>query len=268
MDGAKGKVVLFGKTGDGKSTVANVLVTGGIEDLKFRIGHGVKGCTSKMQTLEGRGWTVTDTVGLGEGEHGEVSSTKAEEMILEFLKKVKGHYSHVVYVKSAGNRFDVMDETIWFTFKRIFQGAEGAFTILFTKGTCGGEFEEEEWLEQNWDALPGWVKDLGRENVLITDIPPINATRPKTEQRNKETRRQSIVKLEEDLLKLSDHRGGKYFTPAISNMDDAQLKGEVKSILAYILAMLKKMYKPLKVTAKVLATVGSIVLTITPIFLS
>ncbi|KAG0596137.1 hypothetical protein M758_UG227600 [Ceratodon purpureus] len=44
------KILLFGKTGDGKSIVANALVIGGIEDLKFTIGHGVKGCTYVMLT--------------------------------------------------------------------------------------------------------------------------------------------------------------------------------------------------------------------------
>jgi predicted GTPase len=85
MAGAKGKVILFGKTGGGKSTVANSLVTGGIEDVEFTIGHGFSGCTRQVQTSEGRGWTVTDTVGLGEGEVGRVSNEDAEKIILKFL---------------------------------------------------------------------------------------------------------------------------------------------------------------------------------------
>lgn len=250
MAGVKGKVVLFGKTGDGKSTVSNALVTGGIEDLKFTIGHGVKGCTSQMKTDEGRGWTVTDTVGLGEGEGGKVSTEAAEEMILEFLKNVKGEYSHVIYVKSSANRFDVLDETIWKSFKRIFKGAEGAFTVLFTKGT-------EEWLEKNWTFLPNWVKDLDKANVLITDIPPISDKKVR-ESRNQAVRTASIVKLEKDLLNAFQLRGGKYSTPNISRMNESALVAESKSILTYIQEMLNSMVEPLIATLNIFSTVGAI----------
>ena len=220
------KVVLFGKTGDGKSTVANALVTGGIEDLQFAIGHGVKGCTSEMLTLEGRGWTVTDTVGLGEGEGGQVSTQDAENLISEFLRKVKGQYSHVIYVKSSANRFDVLDESIWKSFKRIFKGAEGAFTVLFTKGN-------EDWLDTNYATLPDWVKSVGRENVFITDIPPISDKEVR-EKRNKDVREKSVRKLETDLRGAFQRRGGQLSTPAICNMADSQLVAESKLIWAYI----------------------------------
>ena len=227
MDAPQCKVVLFGKTGDGKSTVANALVTGGIEDLQFTIGHGVKGCTSEMLTLEGRGWTVTDTVGLGEGEGGQVSTQDAEKLISDFLRKVKGQYSHVIYVKSSANRFDVLDETIWKSFKRIFKGAEEAFTVLFTNGN-------EAWLNTNYAALPDWVKSLNRENVFITDIPPIS-DRDVRERHNKIIREESVRKLETDLRGAFQRRGGQLSTPAICNMSDSQLVAESKAILAYIM---------------------------------
>ena len=260
MDGPQCKVVLFGKTGDGKSTVANALVTGGIEDLRFTIGHGVKGCTSQMLTLEGRGWTVTDTVGLGEGEGGQVSTEEAENLILEFLKKVKGQYSHVIYVKSSTNRFDVLDETIWKSFQRIFKGAEGAFTVLFTKG-------KEEWLDTNYHNMPDWVKrDVGRENVFITDIPPISDKKVR-ESRNQKVRVESVKKLETDLRGAFQRRGEQLSTPAICNMSDGELVDESKSILDYIMNLFSVSVRELSSLMSFVESVDNIVSVFAELFL-
>ena len=252
------KVVLFGKTGVGKSTVANSLVTGGIEDLQFTIGHGVKGCTYEMLTLEGRGWTVTDTVGLGEGDDGQVRGDDAENLISDFLRKVKGQYSHVIYVKSSANRFDVLDETIWKSFKRIFKGAEGAFTVLFTKG-------KEEWLETNYTTFPDWVKSVGRENVFITDIPPISDKKVR-ESRNQNVRVESVRKLETDLRGAFQRRGGQLSTPAICNMSDGQLVAESKSILAYIKNLFSSSFRELSSLISSVTTLDGIVSVFTSLF--
>lgn len=250
MDSPKGHIILFGKTGEGKSSVANALVTGGIDNVVFDIGHGVRGCTSEIRTKEGRGWTVTDTVGLGEGDGGKVSSGDAEQMIREFLKRVKGEYSHVIYVKSSANRFDVLDEKMWAIFKRVFKGAEEAFTVLFTK-------HNEKWLKDNWKGLPKWVQELGEEKVFITDIPPVSDKKVR-EARNQETRRVAIAKLEGCLLEAFDRRGRKYAVPDISNMDDADLEVESKSILAYIVDMMSMLAKPASVVVGVLASAASV----------
>ncbi|KAG0626284.1 hypothetical protein M758_2G116700 [Ceratodon purpureus] len=251
MENRRGKVILFGRTGAGKSTVSNALVTGSIDgDLKFKIGHGVKGCTSEMTSADGRGWTVTDTVGLGEGQDGQVEDKTAEQKICDFLKQVQGKYSHVIYVKSSKNRMDVIDETIWLTFLRVFKGAEAAFTILFTKG-------DEKWLADNWDKLPSWVQELGRHNVLITDIPPV-APRPVQEKRNQQTRRASIEKLDTDLWNLFQSRGGQYEVPDICNMNDAQLVEESSSILAYVSNLFSSLLQGLTITATAITSFNTI----------
>ena len=250
------KVVLFGKTGDGKSTVANALVTGGIEDLQFTIGHGFKGCTSKLLTLEGRGWTVTDTVGLGEGKGGQVSTQDAENLITDFLRKVKGQYSHVIYVKSSANRFDVLDETIWKSFERIFKGAEEAFTVLFTNG-------KKDWLDTNYDTLPDWVKGV---DVFITDIPPVS-DKTVRESRNKKVREESVRKLETDLRGAFQRRGGQLSTPAICNMSDGQLVGESKSILAYIKNLFSSSFRELSSLISSMTSLDGIVSIFTRLFL-
>ncbi|CAM6091928.1 unnamed protein product [Calypogeia fissa] len=110
------KVLVFGRTGAGKSAVANLLVTGGMEPVLFESSNGVCGCTKKNKTETGRGYTVLDTVGLGEalrsgkGNSSQMSSDEmknvAKRNMVEYLKSLKGDdddngYSHVIYVQKA-----------------------------------------------------------------------------------------------------------------------------------------------------------------------
>lgn len=184
------------------------------------------------------------------GQDGQVADETAEQKICEFLKRVKGEYSHVVYVKSAKNRLDLIDEMIWKTFRRIFKGAEAAFTILFTKGN-------ESWLNENWDRLPSWVRELGRDNVLITDLPPV-APRPVQEKRNQVTRAASIAKLEKDLVDLFQRRGGQYARPDISGMDDAALVAESTSVLGYISNLFSSLMHGLTRTVTAITSLNTI----------
>ncbi|CAK9872468.1 unnamed protein product [Sphagnum jensenii] len=213
---------------------------------------GIKG-----KTQCGRGWMVTDTPGLGEAEGGEVSTEQAEKIIIDFLKSVRGQYSHIIYVKKATNRFDVIDEKIWKIFERVFIGAEECFTVLFTEGTSS-------WLEENWENLPSWVKNRGQQNVLITNIPPIDH-RPVREKRNKAFRAEAMARLEEELCKTFEARGFKYSIPNISKMNDKDLKIESKSVLDYIMMIFNNVVRPLSVAANFAIAVGSICMFITTI---
>lgn len=245
------KVILFGKTGEGKSTIANVLITGGIEEQPFPVGHGMTGCTSRVQVQCGRGWMVTDTAGLGEAEGGKVSTEQAEKIIIDFLKSARGEYSHIIYVKKATNRFDVIDEKIWKIFERVFIGAEECFTVLFTQGTSS-------WLEENWESLPSWVKNGGKQNVLITNIPPIDHHSPVREKRNKAFRAEAMARLEEELCMTFEARGFKYSRPNISKMNDKDLKKESKSVLEYINRIFKHAIGLLSTVARFVIALGDI----------
>lgn len=111
-------VLLFGKTGSGKSTVANVLVTGGMEREVFKSSDGVNGCTRKLQIASGRGWTVVDTVGLGGVDTESVGEMEAKEMLANFLKGVQNRYSHVIYVVKF-DRITTLDVVVWEAFLRV-----------------------------------------------------------------------------------------------------------------------------------------------------
>lgn len=167
------KALVFGKCGDGKSTVANALVTGSNHPERFRTSDGARGCTAEMQKETGRGWTVTDTVGLGESESGAVSNAEAKKRLTDFLKNFKDEYSHIIYVKSAARKITVMDEMIWLIFASIFEGAEDAFVVLFTGA-------DQNWLNGNRDKLPEYLRN---QKLLVVNIPPICRYSPIIETR-------------------------------------------------------------------------------------
>lgn len=93
------KIILFGRTGSGKSTVAQMLTSGKISSMsKFKSGSSAIGVTTKIVREEGRGWHVTDTPGFGETKEGSISTDKATRKITKFIRNVCGVYSHFIYV--------------------------------------------------------------------------------------------------------------------------------------------------------------------------
>nr|PNR39206.1 hypothetical protein PHYPA_019484 [Physcomitrium patens] len=211
------KVILFGKTGSGKSTVSNALVTNGLEQVVFQSSAGFSGCTWAIQTGAGKGWEVIDTVGLGESSAGKVNSENAESLVLDFLKKVKSSYSHIIYVKSGVERFDIVDEKIWQTFKYVIAGAEDSFIVLITH-------QNRAWLDSKFDALS------------TVDIPPIDQD-SEAEEDIRPIRQDAIKRLEENLTRLFIDRGSLYFTPHIASMSESSLMETARSILDFITEM-------------------------------
>jgi len=70
-------IIVFGQTGAGKSSLINMLAG----ELRAKESNGATGCTSSNNSIEiSKGWpdgtqttyTIWDTPGLNEGEHGNV----------------------------------------------------------------------------------------------------------------------------------------------------------------------------------------------------
>ena len=75
--------VLMGRTGSGKSTIANMLVTGELNPLhKAEMGDGLRGTTVSCSKLEGR-----------------VPDEEAREVVIKFLREIQGEYGQIICVK-------------------------------------------------------------------------------------------------------------------------------------------------------------------------
>ncbi|CAM6118930.1 unnamed protein product [Calypogeia fissa] len=222
------KVILFGQTGDGKSTVANVLVTGGIEQVVFPSGGTGMSCTKSFQIETGRGWTVVDTpvlneyVTMTEGRWDSMSTAETQKAIKAGLKdwlkqtNCKDGYSHIIFVSKA-RRITTIEQFMFHQFCTLFEGAEDAFVFLFTAAT-------ELWLDENRDRAP-----MTGYPILGTDIPPIHR-RPVLEEKLKVIRERSIQKLEADLEDLFRKRQYKYAIPKIA-LDEREQEKVVKRLI-------------------------------------
>ncbi|CAM6096879.1 unnamed protein product [Calypogeia fissa] len=231
-------IVLFGKTGCGKSTVANALVTGGIEPpIVFPSSDAPTGCTSEISKKSGRGWAVTDTIGLGEGKLGTKSNTEAKNELTVFLKKVKDAYSHIIFVQKA-DRVTELDEMIWLLFTSIFEGAEDAFVVLFTAA-------DEMWLKDNESKLP---TDMARYAKFAVDIPPYvsDSDQQVREKRNKEKRERSLQELEKNLVAHFALRGNKDSVPKIVGMTDEELEKKSSRLLDLVIDLIRNLFDPVQ----------------------
>jgi GTP-binding protein EngB required for normal cell division len=136
------RVILFGRTGSGKSTIAQMLIHGELlPESGFEIGSSARGVTSEIIKSEGRGWHVTDTPGFGEPKEGTVPTADAVKILKKFILDICGVYSHFVYVMKY-NRLNVYDEKLWNFFRTIFRGAELNFSVVITN--CKNELSESD----------------------------------------------------------------------------------------------------------------------------
>lgn len=226
------KVLLFGKTGEGKSTLANMLVRGGLHDPLFRMGDGICGVTDECQANTGRGYCVVDTVGLGEETESERKN--AEETIYRFLKDSRGQYSHILFVKSAG-RFDELDKEIWMIFQKLFAGANQAFAVVVTK--CD---KPDKWLSENQETLREAYKECNNRFVCV-NFPPLETEEPELEVLLEKKRKTSLEELENSLSRFFAENKHSYYHPTYTEMSDEDLRTMASNLWNYVVKVAEKL---------------------------
>lgn len=196
------KVILFGRTGSGKSTTAQMLTCGNLDpsDIIFKACSSARGVTSEIQRGEGRGWHVTDTPGFGEAKSGTVSSKQANDKIKTFIGNINGTYSHYVYVVKK-DRVDVYDERLWVFFKKVFVGAEANFSVVVTGCENPLSTEDENHLRKTF---------AGCNTITAVNFPPTSADDAELEEDHKAERADSLFLLEDAFARLGVTECGCY----------------------------------------------------------
>ncbi|CAI2166222.1 10606_t:CDS:2 [Funneliformis geosporum] len=151
-------LVFFGLTGQGKSSIANMMIQGDIyqKGNVFEINDGAVGASVSINFSENEYFKVFDTIGVGETNSGSVPHKEAVKEIRNYFTTCKVPLNYIVYVKKKG-RFTEEDRTMFNLFKEIFEGCEKNFIIIITN--C-----DERWIEKNKETL---IKNFGEDYPTI-----------------------------------------------------------------------------------------------------
>ncbi|CAK9870145.1 unnamed protein product [Sphagnum jensenii] len=196
MANCKTKILLFGRTGSGKSTVANMLIKGNLDSpLLFEANSGIRGKTTSFQREENDEYMVVDTVGFGEVERGTVSDVEARNRLYDFFTKInETGYNYFAFVRKWG-KIDELDTHLWNFFKKAFEGVERNFVLLFTQ--C-----KRSTLQENLEEVKATFE--GCSKFIAVDFPPRSQQKGSNTGRVKQAekmRARSLEHLQDELKK-------------------------------------------------------------------
>lgn len=179
MSNPKKKILLFGKTGDGKSTVANMLGTGDV-DGKFAAGNSLTAVTEQTKefvSIDESSWTIIDTVGLF-GSDKPQHDHKRIRTLRNYLAEKHGAIDLFCYVKKA-SKFTRADEQCWQAFHTLFanNGDQTNYhdNVLLVFTSC-----RQGWLEENKNPINDFfafpnsagVQRVPYDRSVGVDFPP------------------------------------------------------------------------------------------------
>ena len=189
----KKSVIFFGRTGTGKSTLANMVLQGkllGNNIDTFKSDSGVLGVSLECKKAENDIYCVYDTVGLGETDRGGISDNDAKKSIIRYLTDIKTKFDHICIVMKR-DRISSLDFAVFNAARFIFDGAFENAVLIVTDAT-------DAWLEENRTYLS---QVYGSMNKCAVDFPPISR-RKIDEDDNVRTRNKSLAKLNSFLLSV------------------------------------------------------------------
>lgn len=196
------KILLFGKTGDGKSTIANMLVSGKV-DGKFAAGDSFAAVTEQTKEFVSdvdSNWTIIDTVGLigtdlPENDHKRIHALR------KHLAKTHNAIDILCYVKKA-SKFTRADELSWLAFHTLFTNPNYHHNVLLAFTSC-----RTGWLVENKDAINEFfaVPNCPQERYrsVGVDFPPSDSDDDLIESRLEEKRQASLKALKEAMESIA-----------------------------------------------------------------
>ncbi|GBC06522.1 hypothetical protein RclHR1_00690012 [Rhizophagus clarus] len=187
-------VLFFGRTGYGKSSIANMLVQGDIyqNNNKFKISDSAKGETLNIYGSSTEKYLIFDTVGLGEPPSHHVSHKDAVNKMRNYFSKSRVSLNYIFYVHKKG-RISDEDKRMFKLFKEIFEWGEKNFVIIITNS-------KPEWVERNFQTI---IEDLGNYPIIAVDFPYTDEDEDgDTACKHRNIRAQSLQRLENKLLEL------------------------------------------------------------------
>ncbi|CAI2166224.1 10607_t:CDS:1 [Funneliformis geosporum] len=155
-------MVLFGLTGQGKSSIANMMVQGDIrhKDNKFVVNDDAVGASATIQCNSNDKFIVHDTIGVGETKSGSVPHKEAVKRIRNYFSLYKKPLNYIAFVKKKG-RFTEEDRKMYKIFREVFEGGEKNFIIIITNSG-------QKWVEKYSNTIK---ENLGDHPIIPVDFP-------------------------------------------------------------------------------------------------
>jgi GTPase SAR1 family protein len=143
------RILVFGTTGVGKTTVCNVLA-----NENEPTNDGVKGVTFKnRQTqifqIDNKEAVLIDTIGLNEGSHGTVPSKDSLLSLIKLLKFSKEGYNLLIHIFQKG-RITQTDENNYKLFREII--TQNKIPTIAVVTNCEGYDPMSNWLYKKNDS--------------------------------------------------------------------------------------------------------------------
>ena len=140
------RVLVFGATGTGKTSLCNVL-----SGRSRPTDGGAKGVTAKTHlyaAFEANGQKIqlVDTAGLHESSSGTVPADRALLQIVDLLKNAKAGFNLLVHVARVGRITKDQEEDYKFFVEKLTQGK---IPVLLVLTSCENEVPMQSWVDKN-----------------------------------------------------------------------------------------------------------------------
>uniref|UniRef100_A0A3B4WCQ0 AIG1-type G domain-containing protein n=1 Tax=Seriola lalandi dorsalis TaxID=1841481 RepID=A0A3B4WCQ0_SERLL len=157
------KIVILGKTGVGKSSLANTIFGEKVFKTDHTINSGTRECEAQTRSVKGRNLTLIDTPGFFDTDRAE-EDTKAE--ILRCITEcAPGPHAFLIVLKVE--KYTKQEKSVIEKVQQYFsEEALKYATVLFTHGDQLEELKIEEFVDQN-DAMKDLVKKCGNRCHVI-----------------------------------------------------------------------------------------------------
>lgn len=147
------RVLVFGATGSGKTSLCNVL-TGGARPTD----NDARGVTNKSHaylpfTAQNHKIELIDTVGLHESTEGTVPAEKVVMELIELLNKAKDGFSILVHVTRATRITKEHEDDYAFFVKKMTQNR---IPVILAVAGCENEHPMGAWVERNRPAFSSY----------------------------------------------------------------------------------------------------------------